>query len=138
MANALYNKFKEQLLQGGVNLSTAVVKAVIVDTAGGATNYAFSQTHEFLSDVAAGARRGTTVALTGKTFTSGTFDAADIPGAFASLTGGAVEGVIFFVDTGVETTSRLIAFFDTGGGLPFTPTGNNVDMIFNASGIFSL
>lgn len=138
MANQLYPKFKEQLLQAGVNLATATVKGVIVDTVGGASNYTFSTAHEFLSDVIAGARRGTTVALTGKTFVNGVFDAADIVGAFASLTGGVVEALIFYVDTGVETTSRLIAFFDTGGGLPLTPTGNNVDMTFDAGGIFAL
>ena len=137
MANALYPKFKEQLLQAGVDLLTATVKVVIVDTAGG-TNYAYSAAHEFLSDVVAGSRRATSPALSSKTGASGVFDAADITNAFSSLSGGDVEALIYYVDTGVETTSRLIAYQDTGGGLPFTPTGNNVDLTFDASGIFAL
>jgi len=137
MANAIYNKFKEQLLQGGINLSTANVKLVAVDTAGG-TNYVFSQAHEFLSSVAAGSRRSTSGNLASKTFTDGVFDSADLAAAFASLSGGAVEAVVAYVDTGVDATSRLIVYYDTGGGLPFTPTGNNVDITIAAGGLLAL
>lgn len=137
MANALYPLTAAKLWQAGVNLSTGAVKCVIVDTAGG-TNYAYSAAHEFLSDVVAGSRRATSPALTSKTFTNGTFDAADIVNAFPSLSGGAIEAAIFYIDSGVEATSPLLFYFDTSGGLPFTPTGNNTDLNFNAAGIASL
>ena len=139
MANIMYAKAKQAFISGGIDLTSVTVKFVIVDTTGGAANYTVdSVNHEFLSDVAAGARRGTSPALSSKTVTNGNFDAADITNAFSSLSGGAIEAMILFVDTGVEATSRLIAYFDTGGGLPFSPTGNNADLVFNASGIFSI
>ena len=138
MANVLYPKFKEQILQGGINLSTSDVKIVIVDTTGGTANYAYSAAHEFLTSVPADSRRGTSPNLTSKTFVDGVFDAADIDNAYPGLSGGNIEAAIMFVDTGVEATSRLIAFFDTGGSLPFAPTGNGANIIFNASGIFAL
>lgn len=138
MANSMYGKAKEAMLNAQLNFGSDSLKFVAVDTTGGATNYTFSGAHQFLSDVAAGARRATSPALSGKTMTNGTFDAADIINAFPSLAGGAIEALILYKDTGVEATSNLICYFDTGGGLPFTPTGNNTDLVFNASGIFTL
>ena len=139
MANLMYSKAKQAFISGGIDLTSVAVKFVIVDTTGGASNYTVdSVNHEFLSDVVAGSRRATSAALSSKTVTNGTFDAADIIGAFPSLSGGAIEAAIMYVDTGTESTSRLICYFDTGGGLPFTPTGNNADLVFNASGIFTL
>lgn len=138
MANTLYNKFKENLLSAGLNLTTLSLKFVAVDVTGGAANYIFDINHNFLDSVVAGARRATSPALAGKTILNGTFDANDVINAFPSLSGAAIEAVILYVDTGVDATSRLIAYFDTGGGLPFSPTGNNTDLVFNAAGIFSL
>lgn len=138
MANSMYGKAKEAMLNAGINFGTASLKFVAVDTTGGAANYTFSGAHEFLSDVPAGSRRATSPALSNVTRTNGTLDADNVVNAFPSLSGAAIEAVILFVDTGVEATSRLVCYFDTGGGLPFTPTGNNTDLVFNASGIFSL
>lgn len=138
MANAMYPKAKEAFINKLIDMTNDTIKIVIVDTAGG-TNYAYSAAHEFLSDVPAGSRRATLASgLTGKTTTNGVFDAADVTNAFPSLSGGDIEAIILYQDTGVEGTSRLIAYYDVGGGLPFTPTGNNTDLVFNASGLFAL
>lgn len=133
MPNAIYPKFKEQALQAGVNLSSSNVKAVLVDLA----DYTYSSTHEFLSDVAAIGRVATSANLASKTFTNGTFDFADF--AFTAVTGDQSEAVIFYIDTGTATTSRLIAFFDTGiTGIPVTPNGGDINITVNASGLFTL
>jgi hypothetical protein len=73
MANAIYPKFKEALLQGDIALDTANVKAVLVDLA----DYTYSAAHDFLDDVAAGGRVATSGNLASKTFTDGVFDSAD-------------------------------------------------------------
>ena len=133
MPNVIYPKFKEQALQGGVNLASGNIKAVLVDLA----DYTYSAAHEFLSDVPAAARVATTGNMASKTFTNGTFDSADP--SFTAVTGDVSEALILFIDTGTAGTSRLIAFYDTGvGGLPFTPNGGDINVTVNASGWFAL
>ena len=133
MPTVIYPKFKEQALQGGVNLASGNIKAVLVDLA----DYTYSAAHEFLSDVPAAARVATTGNLASKTFTNGTFDSADP--SFTAVTGDVSEALILFIDTGTAGTSRLIAFYDTGvGGLPFTPNGGDINVTVNASGWFAL
>ena len=102
--NRIYPKFKEQALQGGVNLSSGNIKAVLVDLA----DYTYSDAHEFLSDVAVAGRVATSGNLASKTFTNGVFDTADF--TFTAATGDPSEALILFIDTGTASTSRLIAF----------------------------
>lgn len=129
MANVWYPKALEAMLQGDIALDTDVVKYVLIDLA----DYTYNAAHDFLNDVPAGARVGTPQTLGSKTFTDGTLDGAD--GAFSSVTGDPSEGLILFVDTGVEATSRLLIFIDTATGLPVTPNGGNINVTWNASGI---
>lgn len=129
MASAVYPKAKEQFLQGGINLSSGNIKVVLVDSA----DYSYNAAHEDLADVPAAARVGTSGNLQSKTFTNGTFDAANI--TISNVTGDTVEAAIVYLDTGTEATSRLLSYHD---GLSLTPNGGDVTISFNASGIFSL
>jgi len=132
MANAIYPKFLEQILQGGVNLSSANIKAVLVDLA----DYTYSSAHEFLTSVPGAARVATSANLGTKTFTNGMFDTADT--TFTAATGDQSEAVILYVDTGTEATSRLIVFRDAGvTGLPVTPNGGDITVAV-ASGWLTL
>lgn len=137
MANRLYAIYKQTLLGAGVNLTTGTVKAQLVDTGA----YTFSDTHQFLSSIAAGARIGAPVTLTSKTVASGVFDAADsvfVSIAAGSGTGDQVEALVIYRDTGDATTSDLIAFIDAATGLPFAPDGGNRNVTWPAGGIFAL
>ena len=131
MASAIYPKFKEALLQGDYDLSTAVVRAVLVDTG----TYTYSSAHDFYNDLSGvvGTESG---AFASKTFTNGTFDAADI--TFTAVTGATAEAIVLFVDTGNVATDALIAFLDSATGLPVTPNGGDINVTWNASGIFTL
>lgn len=134
MSNAIYPKFKEALLDGSSNidLNDGTVKVILVDTA----DYTYSAAHDFLDDVAAGARVATAT-LANTTVTNGLFDADDA--TFTSVTGDTSEALIIYIDTGSESTSRLVAYIDTGvTGLPVTPNGGNIALAWNASGIFQL
>ena len=104
--NRIYPKFKEQALQGGVNLASGNIKAVLVDLA----DYTYSDAHEFLSDVAVAGRVATSGNLASKTFTNGVFDTADF--SFANAVGDPSEAIILYIDTGAPATSRLIYFND--------------------------
>ena len=131
MASAIYPKFKEGLLQGDYDLSTAVVRAVLVDTG----TYTYNSAHDFYNDLSGvvGTESG---AFASKTFTNGTFDAADI--TFTAVTGSTAEAIVLFVDTGNVATDALIAFLDSATGLPVTPNGGDINVTWSASGILTL
>lgn len=131
MASVVYPKAKEALLQGAINMSTATIKAVLIDT----NDVAYNAAHDFLNDVSA-AVVGTAVTLSSKTFTNGVFDAADV--TFTSVTGDQAEAIVIYEDTGTASTSHLLAFVDTATGLPVTPNGGDITVAWNASGIFAL
>lgn len=131
MANALYPKFKESLLQAGVNMSTGIVKVALVDTG----TYTYSAAHQYLSSLTGAV--GTAQTLGSKTFLNGVFDAADV--TFPAVVGNSAEALVIYVDTGNAATSPLVAFMDTGiGGLPVTPNSGDISVTWNASGIFAL
>lgn len=134
MANTIYPKWKEAIQQAIANSSlTGNVKALLVDLA----DYTYSDSHEFLSDVPLAARVAFSGNLASKTFINGLFDASDA--AFSAVTGDVSEALILFIDTGVVGTSRLVLFLDSGvAGLPVTPNGGDINIQFNASGIFQL
>lgn len=133
MANAIYPKYKEALLNGSsnTNMSSGTVKVALVDTG----TYSYSSAHEFLSSLSG--RVGTDQTLGTKTFTNGTFDAAN--STFTAVSGATVEALVIYIDTGVAGTSRLVAFIDTGvTGLPVTPNGGDINITWDAAGIFTL
>jgi hypothetical protein len=134
MANAIYPKWKEAVIQGSANSSLGGnVKAILVDLA----DYSYSSAHDFLDDVPGAAIVSTSANFGSKTFTDGLFDAANL--TFSAVTGDQSEAIIIYVDSGSSATSRLVAFFDTGvSGLPVTPNGGDINLNFNASGIFQL
>ena len=124
MANALYDKARERFLTGQLDWLTADIKVILVDAgAGGAYTPNFTS-HQYLSDVSAGARIATSGSLTSKTATGGAADAADV--TFSAVTGVSCEALILYKDTGDPNTSPLIAYIDSGTGLPITPNGGDV------------
>ena len=132
MSNQLYPKFKEALLQASANSSlSGTVKVALVDTG----TYTYSAAHEFLTSLTG--RVGTDQTLGSKTFVNGVFDAADA--TFPSVSGATAEALAIYIDTGTAGTSRLVAYIDTGvTGLPVTPNGGDINVVWNASGIFAL
>jgi len=135
MANAIYPVYKQALLDDSANtdLNDGDIRVILVDLA----DYSFNAAHDFLDDVPAGARVAVSAALTNTTVVAGLFDADDT--VFTAVTGDVSEALIIYVHTGVEGTSRLVAFLDTGiTGIPVTPNGADIDVVWNASGIFQL
>lgn len=131
MTRALYDKGREAFLNGqiawGVGTGGAVIKAVLVDAA----DYTLSlSTHEFLSDIPLAGRVATSPALTGKTVTAGVADADDY--VFANVSGDMSEALVYFVDTGTATTSRLIMYTDEATGLPVQPNTGNINVVLDS------
>lgn len=138
VGNALYDKGREGFLDGSIDWDTDNIKAVLVDDAVYAVTLTKLQTHSFLSDIPSGARIATSGNLTNKTKTSGIADSDDT--LFSAVTGTSVEGIALYKDTGTASTSRLIAWIDTATGLPVTPNGSDITVIWDngANKIFKL
>jgi hypothetical protein len=122
VANAAFTPALEGLLAGEIDLDTAVLKAAYV------RSYTYSASHKFVSDVtgAGGVLNGTSSALTSVTVTGGVLDAADTT---VSTTASAVNHSILLFQSSAVTggadvaasAQRLIAYLDTGTGLPIQP-----------------
>jgi hypothetical protein len=133
MANAIYPKYKEALLDGltNIDINDGTVKVALVDTG----TYSYNAAHDFYDDVSGVV--GTPQTINNTTVTNGLFDGDDV--TFTAVSGPSVEALIIYIDTGVAATSRLVAYIDTGvTGLPVTPNGGNISITWNASGIFQL
>ena len=133
MANALYSKAKEAFLNGSINMVANTITIALVDTG----VYTYSATHQFRNEVSNSAVISSTT-LANKTITNGVFDADDA--TFSSVTGANCEALLIFQDTGIQTTSRLIAYIDSATGLPILPNGGDITVVFSSGGskIFAL
>lgn len=135
MANFIYDKARKRATEGGLGWLTGNIKCVLVDAA----DYTASQANdEFLSDVPGAARVATSANLANKTNTAGVCDADDA--SFTAVSGDQSEAVVIYRDTGVAGTSELIAYLDTVTGLPITPSGTDIVLVWDngANKIFKL
>lgn len=123
MSNGIFGLGREGFLGGDIDWDADTIKAVAVDTA----LYTVAiDTDQFLSDIAAGARIATSAALSSKTKTLGVANAANV--VYSAVSGASIEAIVIYQDTGVEATSRLIAYIDTATGLPVTPNGGDINL----------
>lgn len=135
MSNALYDAGRQGFLEGTIAILTADIKLCFVD---GADYSPSLSADDFLNDIPGAGIVATSGNFAGKTSTAGVFDATDV--VVSSVTGDQFEYVVIYKDTGVSSTSPLIALIDSATGLPFTPTGNNVTVAWDngANKIFKL
>jgi hypothetical protein len=135
MANAMYTLGRQKFLEGAIAWLTDSIKAVLVDSGQYTLDLA---THQWLSDIPAGARIATSGNLANKTSTGGVADADDV--TFSSVTGVQSEYIILYKDTGTAGSSALIACIDTATGLPVTPNGGDITVAWDngANKIFKL
>lgn len=128
MANALFDPGREGFLAGEIDWNTAVIKCSLV------RSYTFSASHKFVSDATgAGASLvATSGALSSIAVTNGVADAADV--TFTAVgAGAAITSILVYQASAVTggadvaaSAQRLIAYFDTGTGLPVTPNGGDI------------
>lgn len=137
MANAIYPKYKEALLNNTsgsaiTGSGTTGLYVALVDLG----TYTYSAAHQFYSSLSGIV--GTDQEITTTTLTSGTVDGNDV--TFTAVSGASVEALVLYrKNAGANTTWQLVAFIDTSvTGLPVTPNGGNIAITWNASGIFTL
>lgn len=132
MANALFNPGREGFLAGEIDWDTAVIKSVLV------RGYAFVAGHRFVSELTgAGATLIATVTLVGKGITNGVADANDLLFTLVPA-GAAIPALVIYQASAVTggadvpaAQQRLIGFIDTAIGLPVSPNGNDVSVVFD-------
>jgi len=137
MANAIYPKYKEALLNNSADSALTGSGATglyvaLVDTG----TYTFSSAHQFYSSLSGIV--GTDQEILTPTLVNGTVDGGDV--TFTAVSGASVEALVLYrKNAGANTTWRLIAYIDTSvTGLPVTPNGGDITITWNASGIFTL
>jgi hypothetical protein len=137
MANSFYSQFKENILNELHDMNTDDIRAVLIDSA----DYTFSAAHDFLSEVAAGAREEVSATLTSPTIAAGVFDTGDF--VFTNADGDPCEAMLLYnhdgAGAGADAARQLVSFYDTGmTGMPVDPSGGNINVTVNASGWFAL
>jgi len=138
MANAVYPKFKEAVLQAAANSAltgtgSTGLYAVLVDTG----VYTYNSLHQFYTSLSG----SPTVEqeITTVTTTNGIVDGNNV--TFPLVPAGATcEAIILFrKNTGANSTWRLVCYLDSNvSGLPVTPNGGDITINWNAAGIFGL
>lgn len=133
MANALFSLGREAFLAGNIDWDADDIRVMLVRS-----TYTFDDADQFVSDLGS-VDNGRSSALTSKTVTQGVADAADT--SIVATAAVACNAFIIFKHTGSDATARLIAYIDSGTGLPFTPAANGtIDVIWDdgANKIFKL
>lgn len=137
MANQLYPKGRNKFALGDIHWKAVAgdtIKVSLVDLA----DYAFDVAHEFVDPSLPVAARVSTVTMTLIDPVGGVCDANDV--TFPTVTGDQCEALVIWKDTGLETTSPLLAFIDSATGLPVTPNGGDITVTWDsgANKIFKL
>ena len=130
MANSMYTKGRQKILEGAIAWLTDNIKVTSIDETDDVPVLA---TDDFLDDILAGAREFQSGNLGTKTSTLGTADAADLAPAFTGATGDQFESITVYVDSGAAATSELLVNIDTATGLPLTPDGGNIDITWSSA-----
>ena len=134
MANAVQATARKAFLDADIDLLVDTIKCTLVSS-----SYTYSSAHDFINDVTAGARIAT-VTLSSPTTTGGAFDTAD-PTFTSVAAGSTVTGIWIWKDTGTESTSNLIAWYDTNASsaaISVATNGSNITITVNASGWFTI
>jgi hypothetical protein len=143
MANALYGKGRDGFLNANIDWTVDTIKVTLIDAA----DYVLGaniDVHQYMNtDTVPAAAKIATQTLT-CTSSLGVADASDV--TFPTVTGDQSEALIIWKDGGgggtsaSGTTDLLIAYIDTATGLPVTPNGGDITVVWDsgANKIFKL
>jgi hypothetical protein len=132
MANVLYNQAREAFGTGLIDMTSDDIRVLLVDSGSYSPNF---NTDTFVVDVPALAVVDRSTQLQNAVMPLGVFDADDI--TVTGVPAQNIDRLIIYQNTGVDATSRLLVYIDTGTGIPVTPSGD-VEIQWSASGIFRL
>jgi hypothetical protein len=127
VANFIYGKAKQSLLNGEFNISSDSLKVLLVTD-----SYVPSQnTDQFVSNISGSYIKQRTSSLTNVTNILGVIDADDV--TVAEYSGLAFKALVIYKDSGTDSTSRLLAYIDTATGIPFAGINSATNITINWS-----
>lgn len=136
MANSLYSAGRDAFLNGNLDWVNDTMDIQFVDE----TDYTVDLANDdFFDDVTAGGRVGTSTEITSRSTSAGTADGADT--TVSSVSGDQFESIVIYNDAGgAESADALVANLDTATGLPFTPSGGDIQVTWDSGSdkIFTL
>lgn len=120
MANRVFPKGKEGIMDGSIDLDTDDIRVMLVKS-----TYVYDGADQFVVELGAVDNGRSAQMLASRTLTNGVLDAADE--TLTATAAAASNALILFKHTGADATARLIAYLDTvASGLPFTPAASQV------------
>lgn len=134
--NIIIPAWKEAIAQGLPNSAlTGDLRVLLFD----ASLYTFFDFHTYLSDMGNCANLVNSGSLAGKTYAGGLLTASANTVIAAPTVGTTFSAMALFINTGVATTSRLVAILDASiSGLPTTSLGSAITVVWNPLGIMNL
>jgi hypothetical protein len=144
VANILFDAYRNSLIgktsdyAARVDLDTDTIKTTFQDEGtavpAAANVFVTSFSAGFVPAFASAVTLGS---VTLGTVAAGTMDAAD--SLFTTLSGASIEGIVIFKNVTTVADSPGLVYFNTGvTGIPFTPSGGDVTIQWNASGILQV
>jgi len=121
MANTVYAKAKQALLEGDLDLTGQSLKVLFIKKSLYTPNFL---TNQYVSDIPTAAIVFRTANIGNVTAQNGILDATDL--LEESYSGGTFDGIILYQVGLSDSSSRLIFFIDESEGLPFTATGESL------------
>lgn len=131
MANTVYPKGLQTIASAGINLSTANLIAILVNS-----SQTYNSAHQYISDLTSGdiiVRSGT---FTASSVTSGVISATNVTTS-AVASGSTVAAVVIAHSTGTDSTSDLLYWCDhdpSSVALSLATNGSTITLQFNGSG----
>jgi len=134
MANALYDNGRNAFLNGDIDYTNDTIKMALVS----GSYVPDLVDHDFFNDLSSSVI-GIPQVLSGKTTSAGVANCSDVN--FGTITAGSVvQYIVLYKDSGSDSTSNLIALYDTAVGIPFTTSGAEITIKIDtgASKLFKL
>lgn len=139
MADVIYNAFKKNIMNGGIDLDTNTMKVMLVTS-----SYTPDQdTHEDRADVtnevsgtgysAGGATIANGAVTQDNTDNEGVYDGDDVTWSSSTIT---ARGAVIYKSTGTASTDLLVCYIDFGSDK--SSSSGNFTIQWNAEGIVNL
>lgn len=122
MANAVYTKAKQSLLNGEINTSSSNYKLLLLDKDLYTVNIS---TDQYVSDIPSAAIKGTSNNLSNISSTNGVLDADDV---IIIHDGSAFNAIVLYQVGSSNSNSRLILYIDNSDGLPFQGSNSSLSI----------
>jgi hypothetical protein len=143
MATTTYNNFKQLLLNGGVDLDTDTIRALIIDDT---TSYTPNvDSHIYVDDVTAVASEMSGTGYSRKTLNvsvsqdnandQGVADADDL--SYTGLDAGTIQGVLIYKEVTTDADSPVIGWYESAD-FPLPTNGGDVTLTINTAGLLTL